>query len=363
MPIRTTNAIRRSVVSLLSEDRTLTLAVEAALVESPESIGHVPFEIRRYSPPFDLALALDCDCLLVDAHVSNVDRVYSHWLQRDGEDRPPLLLLTHDEEQVPNDVPQEIDGVVPITSTTLLRRLVETIVDNGRLHDEVADLARFAALGRTLAGVLHELKNPLNNILGALDRVRSLMPPDEKLARWSDILERNGALLREALADLLDGFRFNLEPKPTPLHPLIDRAVAYAVAADVNHRNRIAIERQFHEQAPTVNGNPGQLLHVFLNLLVNSRQAIGDDNGAIIVRTHWPESGWIEVEIVDNGPGIAEDVLPHLFKNRRSTKRSGSGFGLSLVHDVVVKHGGRIEASNTSRGGACFRTRLPAQAV
>jgi len=347
-------------VSLLTEDRELGAKIENALALAPESGVHVPFCVNSPTPPFDFAEALDCDCLLVDAHLSNVDRVFSHWRQRDEEDRPALLLLAHEADAAPADAPPEIDGVAPVTALRLIRRLVETIVDNRRLHEEVSELARFAALGRTLAGVLHELKNPLNNILGALDRVRALMPPDEKLARWSDILERNGALLREALADLLDGFRFNLEPKPTLLHPLIERAVAYAVAADVNHRNRIAIERQFDTRAPTVSGNAGQLLHVFLNLLVNSRQAIGESNGAIVVRTHWPEDGWIEVEIIDTGPGIAEDVLPNLFKDRRSTKRSGSGFGLSLVHDVVVKHGGRIDASNTPRGGACFRTRFPA---
>jgi len=363
MPIPAKTAVRRSVVSLLTQDRELAGRVQAALVAQNLSADHVPFDARIHFPPFDFADALDSDCLLVDAHVPNADRVYATWKQRDWDDRPALLVLTHEAEAVPADAPAEIDGVVPTASTTLLRRLVETIIDNRRLNEEVAELARFAALGRTLAGVLHELKNPLNNILGALDRVKSLIPADEKLSRWNDILERNGTLLREALADLLDGFRFNLEPKPTPLHPLIDRAIAYAIAADVNHRGRIGIERRFHEKAPTVVGNAGQLLHVFLNILVNSRQAIGEVNGAIVVTSRWPEEGWVEVEILDNGPGISEDVLPHLFKDRRSTKRSGSGFGLSLVHDVVVKHGGRIEASNGPRGGACFRARFPAQSA
>jgi len=87
---------------------------------------------------------------------------------------------------------------VPADAGNLLRRLVETVVDNRRLHDEVADLSRFAALGRTLAGVLHELKNPLSNILGALDRVRSLMPPDEKLARWNGIVDERAWWQRES---------------------------------------------------------------------------------------------------------------------------------------------------------------------
>lgn len=361
MPTRSTTSSRRSDVSLLTEDRDLAGRIQTALDPNEASAGHVPFDLRKHSPPFDIADALDSDCLIVDSRLSNADRVFAHWKQREPEDRPALLLLANEIDAVPAGVPAEIDGIVPAAATTLLRRLVETVIDNRRLQEEVAELARFAALGRTLAGVLHELKNPLNNILGALDRVRSLLPADEKIARWNGILERNGALLRESLADLLDGFRFNLEPKPTPLHPLIDRAVAYAVAADVNHRNRIGIERRFDAQAPTVVGNAGQLLHVFLNILVNSRQAIGDENGVIIVTTRWTEDGWVEVEILDNGPGISEEVLPHLFKDRRSTKRTGSGFGLSLVRDVVAKHGGHIEASNSASGGACFRARFPAQ--
>jgi signal transduction histidine kinase len=79
------------------------------------------------------------------------------------------------------------------------------------------------------------------------------------------------------------------------------------------------------------------------------------------VRSYWPKEGSVEVEISDNGPGIAEDVLPHLFKNRRTTKRTGSGFGLALVYEVVVKHGGTIQACNGPNGGACFRIRLPAK--
>jgi two-component system, LuxR family, sensor kinase FixL len=361
MPTQTPTTARRAAVSLLTEDRPLARSIEAALAPTSESNDHVPFDLRAPRAPFDVAAALDADCLLVDAHLPNADRLYNQWRQVDPDERPALFVLTHQSDAVPAATPKEIDGVVPAEAVTLLRRLVETVVDNRRLHDEVADLSRFAALGRTLVGVLHELKNPLSNILGALDRVRSLMPPDEQLSRWNGIIERNGALLREALADLLDGFRFNLEPKPVALHPLLDRAVAYAIAADVNVRGRIAVEKQFAQKAPIVVGNAGQLLHVFLNILVNSRQAIGDRQGAILVRSKWIEDGRIEIEISDNGPGIADDVLPHLFKNRRTTKRTGSGFGLALVHEVVVKHGGTIDACNATNGGACFRIRLPAQ--
>jgi signal transduction histidine kinase len=360
MPVRTPTTVRRSVVYLLTEDRALAKSLESALAPSEAVTDHVPFDLRAPRAPFDVAAALDSDCLLVDARLPIADRLYAHWRQIGSDDRPPLFLLTHQSEVVPPNAPPEIDGVVPAEAAVLLRRLVETVVDNRRLHDEVADLSRFAALGRTLTGVLHELKNPLNNVLGALDRVRSLLPSDERLARWNGIIDRNGALLREALADLLDGFRFNLEPKPVALHPILERAIAYAVAADVNYRGRIAIEKQFDSPPPTVVGNAGQLLHVFLNILVNSRQAIGDGQGAVHVRTRWPQDGIVEVEIADNGPGIAADVLPHLFKNRRTTKRSGSGFGLALVHEVVLKHGGTIDACNGPNGGACFRIRLPA---
>lgn len=363
MPTQTPTGVRRAVVSLLTDDRSLAKSIETALAPTSKCTDHVPFEVLAPRSPFDVAAVLEADCLLIDAHLPNAERLYGQWRQMESEERPALFLLTHQSDAVPTEAPTEIDGVVPADAANLLRRLVETVVDNRRLHDEVADLSRFAALGRTLAGVLHELKNPLSNILGALDRVRSLLPPDEKLARWNGIIERNGALLREALADLLDGFRFNFEPKPVALHPILDRAVAYAVAADANVRGRIAVEKQFDKSSPVVMGNAGQLLHVFLNILVNSRQAIGDRKGAILVRTRPTDDGWIEVEISDNGPGIAEDVLPHLFKNRRTTKRTGSGFGLALVHEVIEKHGGTIEACNGPNGGACFRTRLPAQTV
>jgi signal transduction histidine kinase len=177
------------------------------------------------------------------------------------------------------------------------------------------------------------------------------------------MIQRNGELLRNSLVELLDGFRPDVQPQPVSLHDVLDRAVTYAITGDVNVRRRISVIKDLCEPAPIVSGSAGALLHLFLNLLVNARQAMADTDGSIIVRTAWDNATFLTITIQDSGPGIPIDVLPTLFKARRSTKARGSGFGLSMCRDIVERHGGTISASNAPSGGACFAIRLPAAAA
>jgi len=114
-----------------------------------------------------------------------------------------------------------------------------------------------------------------------------------------------------------------------------------------------------HGDLPTVTCYPGPLNQVFLNLLNNALQAVGDA-GRIRVHTR-REEDWAVFEVADDGPGIPADVLPRIFDPFFTTKDvgSGTGLGLSISHGIVERHGGHVDVRSDPAGGAIFAVRLP----
>jgi two-component system NtrC family sensor kinase len=110
---------------------------------------------------------------------------------------------------------------------------------------------------------------------------------------------------------------------------------------------------------PPVPCLPSEINQVFMNLLLNAAQAI-PEHGTIRIVTE-VVGDHACVRIIDSGPGIPDDALPHLFEPFFTTKApgKGTGLGLSISHGIVARHGGRIEAANLPGGGACFSVCLP----
>ena len=132
------------------------------------------------------------------------------------------------------------------------------------------------------------------------------------------------------------------------------------------------VER-YDPSLPEVDGDHDQLVQVFLNLVKNAAEAVPSDGGEIRMSTHYTHGLSMRVansrervelpilvEVQDNGPGVSEEMVPHLFEPFVSGKRSGSGLGLSLAAKIVGDHGGVVEFQNQPQGGALFRVRLPA---
>jgi two-component system NtrC family sensor kinase len=112
-----------------------------------------------------------------------------------------------------------------------------------------------------------------------------------------------------------------------------------------------------------VRGFPGQMDQVFMNLVTNAAQAIGEREGGGTIRiVAAPRGAEVEVTVSDDGPGIAADLLPRIFDPFFTTKDvgEGSGLGLSIVHGIVDRHGGRIAVESRVGEGTTFRIFLPA---
>ena len=138
------------------------------------------------------------------------------------------------------------------------------------------------------------------------------------------------------------------------LNEVLDHAVGVAVLSF-----SVVVERCYAE-LPPVHCDPHQIKQVFLNLLLNALQAVGDRGNIRLVTQ--ARDGWAEVRVEDNGPGIPEDVIDRVFDPFFTTRPTGEGLGLGLAqcYQTLLRHGGEISVSSTPGLGATFEVRLPA---
>ncbi|HEV8311229.1 MAG TPA: ATP-binding protein [Methylomirabilota bacterium] len=248
---------------------------------------------------------------------------------------------------------------------TLLRTLAgqaALAVERARLVEELLHADRLSTVGRMLAGVAHELNNPLAVVMGTLDLIRQ-EPIDsrvsERLARVSDQAQRAVKIVRTLLA--------LARKRPTQRRP-VDLTELLASTLELgayDFKNaEVRVVRRFRESLPPILGDPDQLQQVFTNLVLNATQAMDETHGGgtLTVATDLDREGdRVVVTITDDGPGIRPEHLPRLFEPFFTTKGEGkgTGLGLAICRHIVESHDGRIRAASGPEMGAEFTVELP----
>ncbi len=223
---------------------------------------------------------------------------------------------------------------------------------------------KLTALGSLLAGVAHELNNPLSIVVGrAMMLEESTTDPAlaERIGKIREAAERCGRIVRTFLAMARQRAP---EWQPVRINTVVRDAlelVAYNLRS-----GGVELVMELETDLPLVSGDPDELTQVMMNLLVNSEQALSETDGdrRIVIRTY-SEGGKVIVEVGDNGPGIPEGVRHRVFEPFFTTKPTGSGtgIGLSVCRGIVLAHGGDIEIEPGEGGvGSKFTIRLPAGA-
>ena len=232
---------------------------------------------------------------------------------------------------------------------------LEDVSDIKALTDQLIRADRLAAMGELTAGVAHEVRNPLGVIRASVQLLEDANSDRARVEEAAEVIKQEIDRLDRVIKALLD---FGRPSKPTlvraDLNEVIEDVVLFT--ARFASRSDVAIESQLAEDLPRVLGDPDQLKQVFLNLVTNAVQAMVD-GGTITIST-CAQNEYVEVQVADDGPGIAERDLPKVFDPFFTKRAEGTGLGLTIVHRIIDEHDGHIEVES-DQSGTVFTVSLP----
>lgn len=234
--------------------------------------------------------------------------------------------------------------------------IVRDVTELKAMERLLVERERLAAVGELAATVAHEVRNPLAGIRGGCEILLEGYPEGDSRHEIGQEILRQVDRLNGTVHELLLFARpKSLDPVPTDLHALIDRAVR--IAREGRAGCRVEVERAYDPGLPPAEIDPHQMEQVFLNLYLNACQ-LQAGSGRVRFQTQH-DARTVTVSVRDWGPGIPGDRLDQIFKPFYTTRAQGTGLGLAVVKKIVEAHGGTVEASNHESGGAEFVVRLP----
>jgi PAS domain S-box-containing protein len=236
-------------------------------------------------------------------------------------------------------------------------------VEREELRKRLTQSEKLAALGQFVAGIAHELNNPLQGVLGHLELLRTTGAFPKQLRREVQTIYREADRAAKIVRNLLvfAGSR-RLARRSVSLNVVLQKVLA--LRAPAHRACDIEVVRHYDEKLPRVQSDPLLLHQVFLNMLMNAEHAITATGlpGRIEINSSVGPSGdRIITTVRDTGGGIPADALPRIFEPFYTTKDvgKGTGLGLAIAYGIVQEHGGQIIAANHPEGGALFTVELP----
>jgi two-component system sensor histidine kinase HydH len=248
-------------------------------------------------------------------------------------------------------------------SLVLTVRLARTVgrqaAERERLRTELRRSERLAALGKLIAGVAHEVRNPLAGIRGITQLWRrGLGLGNEGFDHLINEVDR----LEGIVSRLLQFSRADAQDL-TPGDLNIVVAEAARLAEDRAREQEIRVELDLEPDLPPIQMAPPALVQVLRNLTTNALQVM-PRGGLLRLATRLdPACGTVVASVADDGPGLSDEVLSHLFEPFFTTKAEGTGLGLAIAREIALAHWGDLRAQNRPGGGAVFILTLPVAEV
>ncbi len=239
--------------------------------------------------------------------------------------------------------------------------VIEDQTERRRLQEQLIQSEKMSAIGQLIAGVAHDLNNPLASVVGFSDFLAEVGDIPPQFAEPLQVIRQEAERAATIVKNLLSFARSQEgERKLQPIGPIIESTLA--LLRNQLMANKVEATLEVDHGLPDVEVNGNQIKQVFVNLINNANQAIASDapSGRIWVTAKRLREG-VAVSITDSGPGMTEELAGHVFEPFFTTKGEGegTGLGLSICQGIVKEHGGRITLDTKPGGGATFTVELP----
>ncbi len=251
------------------------------------------------------------------------------------------------------------------------QELAETLAETNRKLEQAQEEARrserLAALGQMSAGLAHEIRNPLGVIKGSAEMLHQKLGESNPLAsELAGYISSETNRLSALVTRFLDFARpLHAELAPQEITAVLDHALH---SVSLTQKDELVhVERQYEAALPLVPLDESLCEQAFVNLIQNAYDAMGSSGGTLRVtasRANGANRDGVEVRIEDTGPGIPAELREQIFNPFVTTKKTGVGLGLSIVHRIIDGHHGtiRVESGGEHHQGACFVVFFPASA-
>src|SRR2546425_7498385 len=258
---------------------------------------------------------------------------------------------------------------------TMLAQAAAIALDNAVLYEElkrsesiVRRTDRLRSLETIAGGFAHEVRNPLTSIKTFIQLTPERKDDPEFIGQFSTVVAEDVARIERLIQEILDYARY-MQPKfqEEDINVIVESCL-YFVRFKADSKAAL-VKKDLAADLPSVLLDRQQIKQVLLNLFINAIEAMDDQGGQLIVRTHRlskiPEDTWVQIEVTDTGCGISPVDLEHIFDPFYTTKHEsreheGTGLGLTIAHQIVQEHGGHIEVKSALGRGTTFLVNLPA---
>ncbi|MEO0238024.1 MAG: ATP-binding protein [candidate division WOR-3 bacterium] len=227
--------------------------------------------------------------------------------------------------------------------------------DRNDLHNQLLHADRLATIGQLVAGVAHEINEPLASILGFAQLIKKSDIPEQVRSDNEKII-KSALHAREIIKKLMF---FAKQMPPQKVEVDLNETIKETVYFLESHliRSSIELNLKLSPDIPKVVADPSQLYQVIVNLTVNAIQAI-KGNGILKIET-FSDEDYVYFTIEDNGIGMDKETMDKIFIPFFTTKKDGTGLGLSVVHGIITNHNGKIDVESEPGKGTKFTVKLP----
>lgn len=254
----------------------------------------------------------------------------------------------------------ELDWIIAIAEQCSCALGKARLIDNYEIkyHQLATHTQKLSALGRMAAGIAHEINNPLAGILLYSSNMIKKVPPGEPLEEGLQIIIEETIRCRKIIQELLD-FSKGRDPKKelTNINDIIGKSLK--ILENEFHIHRVKLHTDLAADMVDIMADGSQLEQVFVNLLINSIEAVPEGGTVQIISTMDKAKSSITIEVKDNGPGIGKKEREKIFEPFFSTKSKGTGLGLAVSYGIIRNHQGEISLQSRPGEGTRFIIRIP----